>query len=67
MKKQKVIKKSNLPSKSPLLFILILYLCLDKWNVPQWIWGIAGTFCFLLILGFIWTMFFEEPTDIFDK
>lgn len=67
MKKQKVISRKNLPSRFPLLFFLVLYLCLDKWNVPQWVWGVAGTFSFLLIVAYIWMLFQEEQTDIFDK
>lgn len=64
MKKRKVIK--NTPSRLPVIASLVAYLCLDKWNAPEWLWGVMGViFAVIWILAVvdIWNC---ERIDIFE-
>jgi hypothetical protein len=50
MEKRKVVK--NVRLRNPILFYAVVYLFLDKYNIPQWIYGALG------ILGLIWFVIF---------
>ena len=39
MKNRKVLKSENLKPKSPLGAIALGYLIIEKFNVPEWLWG----------------------------
>ena len=67
MSKRIVISGNNLPIKFPLTFTLVLYLCLDKWAAPEWLWGIAIT-----IMTILWAVIWglqkkEDRIDLFQK
>ena len=54
MKRKKVIKYGNMPTKLPVLQTAVGYLLLVKFDAAGWVWGIFGTLCFLLWLGAVW-------------
>lgn len=54
MSKSKVtIKPSSLPMASPLGFIILLGLLLDRLAAPAWAWGVLGTVAVLLAIVFL--------------
>jgi ABC-type uncharacterized transport system fused permease/ATPase subunit len=50
--KRKVIHPGNLPGSfsSLILFLMVLYLLLDKFNIPSWGWGVYGTLVVVILL-----------------
>ena len=66
MSKTKVIKISNLPTKLPIIFTATVYLLLDKFNPPGWVWGTVGVAILLLWVICIGTMVNDKYVDIFD-
>lgn len=47
--KKVIIKRSNLPTRFPVKETLLIYLCLDYWNAPEWSFG-----AFYAVYGIIW-------------
>jgi len=66
-KTMKVIKYENLPARKPLLFTAVLYLFLDKFNAPGYVWGICGTLMLLFWIGYFAKLYKQEKVDIFKK
>ena len=67
MKHRKVVKLSNLPSRSPLWLALLLWLFLDRVHAAGWIWGAVGVVWVLLMIRWIAAQFIEDETDIFRQ
>lgn len=65
--KKNVISSKNLRFRSPLSLILLLYLCLDNWSAPQWVWGAVGLLCIMFIIVFIIDIYNTNEVDIFDN
>lgn len=64
---KKVISTKNLRTKSPIISALVIYLCLDKWNAPQWIYGVFGVLFFILFVAWIIDLFNTKEVDIFEN
>lgn len=68
MKKvKKVIKRENLPSTIPLFSTLTTYLILDKFNAPEWMWGVLA---FIFLLGWINSIYrivTDEDVDLLNN
>jgi hypothetical protein len=45
----RVIKSDNLPTRLPLISTMTIYLFLDHFNAPEWVWGGIG-----ILLGILW-------------
>lgn len=67
MEKTKVIANKNFGARSPLLMTAVAYLFLDKFHAVGWIWGVVGTFFFLLWLGYFVTLAKSKEIDIFEE
>jgi hypothetical protein len=66
MKKNKVIKYKNLPSKIPIFPTLTTWLALDHWHAPQWLYGAIGLIFLNLWVLCIIGIFHQDQTDIFN-
>ena len=64
--KRKVIAYKNLPAKLPLTQTLLVLLILDKYNAPQWVWGVVITIYSLLWILSIVSIANEKLYDLFD-
>lgn len=62
----KVIKRSNLPKKLPVIGTLVMFLALDYWNAPQWLLGAMGILYLLIWCVIIISIIKEEEVDLFD-
>jgi hypothetical protein len=67
MKKRKVISHKNLPAKLPTVLTFMVYILLDKFNAPQWLWGGLGAVMLVLWVATIAARQYEEDTDIFKQ
>ncbi len=67
MKKHKVIKLANLPPRFPIYGLLVVYLCMDKWHAPEWLWGVYGFTAGLLIIAWGYAIWTAEEIDIFKN
>lgn len=64
MTKRLVIK--NVPSRLPISLTLCIYLCMDKWNAPEWLYGVMavlGIIVWIVIAIDIWN---DVRIDIFQ-
>lgn len=66
MKKVKVLQYNNLPTRPPAVSTALMYLLLDKYNAPGWLWGVIATLYAITWIVTIWKMIDEENVDIFD-
>ena len=67
MKTKNVIKRSNLPTNSPIISGLVLYLVLDKWNAPGWIWGAVGLLYLIILINWIVETIRQKEVDILQS
>lgn len=66
MKKKKAIAHKNMPVRYPVYYTLLLILCLDYWNAPEWLWGAVSVFIVTLWGLSIWARNQQEEVDIFE-
>ena len=64
MTKRFVIK--NTPSKAPITFSLVLYLCMDKWNAPEWLWGVVGVIMIIIWIVILIDIYNDVRIDLFE-
>lgn len=67
MDRPRKIDRKNLPQSSPLLGTIVLWLALDYWNAPGWLWGVIGTLVVVLWLAFIAEVSLGESVDVLKK
>lgn len=67
MKKTKVIARTNLPTRPPLLFSMVVYLMLEHFNAAGWVYGIVGTIAVIFWICFFVNLFDQDSVDIFKK
>lgn len=67
MKKRNVISRKNLPTSSPVTFMAVLYLLLDKFNAPGWVWGAVGLLMLFIFIAWITSMVTDNQIDIINR
>lgn len=67
MKERKTIATKNLPTRIPLLSFVVIYLLLDKFNAPGYVYGIVGTLAVIILIALIYGMCTEQEVDIFKE
>ena len=66
MAKRKVISWRQLPSR-PWNWVwaaMILWMFLDRFHAPGWVWGAVGTILGLVLIGSLANWFSEEEIEI---
>jgi hypothetical protein len=66
MKKRKVIKGSNLQKRSPIFSGMALFLFLERFNAPEWLYGVFGLLFVVWFVAWIYDMGATEDVDIFN-
>lgn len=51
--KKKVISRNCLPTRFPFMFTAVVYLLMDKFGAPGWLWGVVGSLLALCWIGSI--------------
>ena len=67
MKKRKVIAQKNFSMRSPLMPTVVVWLLLDRFQAPGWVWGVVGTLVAILWIAFVAQAWTNEITDIFEQ
>lgn len=68
MKKKKVVSYQNERASPPWVQTAIVYLLLDKWHAPQWLWGAFGLLFLALWISQIIDMMHQiELPVLFDQ
>jgi len=65
--KHKVIAGKNLPAKLPIALSVALWLLMDRYHAPGWLWGVVGTVMAIYWILEIVGICTQEPVDMFDK
>ena len=61
------IHRQNLPTKLPITQTLTIFLAMDYWNAPEWLFGVV-CFSTAIILGAtIYSIVTQELEDVFTK
>jgi len=63
---RKVIDTKNLPTRFPLIFSIVVYLLLDRFNVSDLIWGISITAVMLIWIIAVISFIDQTKIDIFN-
>lgn len=58
---RRVISAKNLPMRMPLWPTLTLWLLLDRWHSPAWVWGALGAF-----IVFVWAIWLFDVNHRLD-
>lgn len=64
MKTTKVVPFSQLPMRLPIWPTAVLYLLLDRFNPPGWVWGAAGAIMALLWVICSIAIYKQEETPL---
>lgn len=66
MKEMKKISRKNLPATLPLFKAMFLFMFMDYYNAPEWLWGIV-IFLALIVFGLsIYSLSTEKLVDLFE-
>jgi hypothetical protein len=67
MKKNKVIKMTNLPTRLPIVASIAWWLFMDRLNVSPVAWGVFYTLAAIIWALSIFCVFNQENVDLFDR
>ena len=65
--KRKVVSYKSLPAHIPLLSTAVIYLFLDKFHAPEWLWASVGTLWAIFFITCTVVVFAQESVDLFLK
>lgn len=60
-KKRFVLPADHLPTRMPLWSSVVLYMALDLYHAPGWLWGMTCTVMALLWIGWALVFWQQEP------
>lgn len=60
-----VIAEKNIPLRAPLYQTLVVGMVLDRFQAPQWLWGLIVMFFIFLWVGFFCARSIQEQVDVF--
>lgn len=66
MKKQKVIKRKNLPSSFGLSSLLVYIMAADYYSLPEWMIGIVYFSCAIIFIANLISIFSSDYVDLFE-
>lgn len=59
-----VFPVDHIPSRPPTISSLVLYMALDLYHAPGWLWGVTGTLMAVLWIGWIVTVQQQETRPL---
>jgi hypothetical protein len=67
MKKNKVVKMTNLPARFPIVATVAWWLLMDRLHMPPIGWGVFYTLAAIIWGASIFAVFNQDPVDLFDR
>lgn len=67
MKKRKVISPNHLPTKIPLIAGLVLWLALDHWNAPEWVYWVVASIIGLISVLSVYRLITDKYINVTDE
>jgi hypothetical protein len=64
---RRVISGRNLPSRIPLWSTLTVWLLLDRYQPPGWVWGAVGLFFLLIWAAWLHDSFTKVDVDLLSN
>lgn len=64
---RKEIKWSNMPSRPPVVSTLVIWIALEYWRAPGWLWGSIGVLVAVQWVSEICGMFARESVDVIER
>jgi hypothetical protein len=64
MKHPKVLSFKQFPTRPPITQTLVVYLMMDKFHAPGWLWGVVITLWVIIWATVIYMMAVQESTEI---
>jgi hypothetical protein len=64
MKTPKVIARNQLPARLPTVATIAWFLLLERFQAPQWLWGIAGFLAVLFWGTCIYAIWVQESVQL---
>lgn len=61
---RRVLSGTCLPVRMPLVFSILLWLLLDRFAVPGWAWGIAGTLVLFIWIIWVWDVATRDNVEL---
>ena len=66
-KTRKVLQQNNLPTKLPLWQTAVAFLLMERFNAPEWLWGVFGFFFFIVWCTNIYSLVTQENVDLLNN
>jgi hypothetical protein len=63
----KEIKQGNLPYNPPVTLTVVVWLALDHWRAPGWLYGAAVVVMLILWVAAIYSIWAAERIDIIER
>lgn len=67
MKEKKVISRQNMPTRIPLVSALVVYLALEHFNSPEWLYGALGVLFLAAFISSFVRLWRESQVDLFGE
>lgn len=63
-KKSKYIKSNNLPPRLSILWPIVWWLVLERFNAPGWLYGVLFTIIGIVYVTEVWRLFAADAVDL---
>lgn len=67
MKRIRKINRKNLPARSPIGAMLLMWLVMERLDWPGWAWGVVYTIFGVALVAFLVELVTVEDVDVLEK
>lgn len=60
----KVVANKNMPARLPIWQSITIWLALDHWHAPQWLYGALGLLLLVMWIAEIYKLFTQKETEV---
>jgi hypothetical protein len=62
--KRRALAGKNRPRSIGLTFYAVVWLLLDRFDPPGWVWGVVATLCAIILALSLWDIFSAEDVEL---
>jgi hypothetical protein len=62
--KRKALASKHAPRRLGLSLYAVVWLLLDRWQPPGWVWGVVGTVCAVVFIASLIDFFTAEDVEL---